>query len=279
MIAAKYKLGIIGCGNMGEAILRGIVASKILTPSEICVSDKRSERLKQINNNYKVPSAKNISELVCNSEYILIAVKPQDFNTVILSIKDNFNSSLNKIISVAAGISTNSIEKRLSGKASVIRIMPNTPALVNKGISAVSRGKYTAKKDIDFVKEIISSLGQCIIIDEKFQNTITAISGSGPAYFLLFCKYLIESANKRGIDRKISEQLVMQTMIGAGEMLKKYKGDTDFLIKMVASPGGTTERAIAKFNEHNLNLIISEAVESAENRAGEIEKEFNDVQK
>jgi len=276
---AKYKLGIIGCGIMGEAIIKGIVASKFLTSSQICAYDVRPERLRQIKKHSGVSLADDISELVFNSKYILIAVKPQDFNGVIKAVKDNFDSNFNVIISIAAGISTALIEKILSGKASVIRVMPNTPALLNKGISAVSRGKNVSYKDLNFVIKIIKNLGQYVLVDEKLQNTITAISGSGPAYFFLFCKYLIDSAQKRGIDKKISEELVGETMIGAGEMLKKYDGDADFLIRMVKSPGGTTERAIAKFDEYNLNFIINKAVESAEIRAGEIEKEFNNAQK
>jgi len=279
MRAKKYKLGIIGCGNMAEAIIKGIMASEFLIHSEIYAYDIRPERKKYIKDNYKITFAKNISELVCKSKHLLIAVKPQDFIGVIKDIKDNFDSSFNVVISIAAGISTAFIEKKLSFKASVIRVMPNTPALLNKGISAISKGRYVSRIDLDFVIDIIKSLGQYVVVDEKFQNIITAISGSGPAYFFLFCKYLIESASRRGIDRKISEQLVINTIIGSGEMLKKYNSDTDFLIRMVASPGGTTECAIAKFKEQNLDSIIKGAVESAETRAGELEKELNNDKK
>ena len=275
MTEALYKLGVIGCGSMGEAIIKGIVSSKFLTPSEICAYDIKSERLGHFEKIFKITTVKNIKKLVSNSKYILIAVKPQDFNVVINSIKNSFNPEHNIIISIAAGLSTALIKKKLSEKASIIRVMPNTPALLKRGISAVSKGKNVKKEDLEFVLKIFKSLGKYILVDEKFQNTITAISGSGPAYFFLFCKYLVESAYKRGIDKKNAVKLVVETMLGSGEMLKKYNGDADFLIKMVASPGGTTECAIVQFNDKNLKLIIDSAVESAVKRAGEIEKKLN----
>jgi pyrroline-5-carboxylate reductase len=149
--------------------------------------------------------------------------------------------------------------------------MPNTPALVNKCMAAISRGKYASDDDIEFAAAIVKSLGEYIIVDEHLQNAVTAISGSGPAYFFLFCKYLIRAAEKRGIDSETAGKLVINTMIGSGELLKSYNPDADFLIKMVASPQGTTQAALSSFDENQLESVIDEAVGHAEKRAREIQ--------
>jgi pyrroline-5-carboxylate reductase len=150
--------------------------------------------------------------------------------------------------------------------------MPNTPALLRKGISAISTGRFSGSKDIEFAGKIMSGTGDCIIIDEKLQNAVTAVSGSGPAYFFLFCGEIIETAVKLGIDRKTAQKLVFATMRGSADMLEAYNGDTDFLIKMVRSPGGTTEAAMDVFLKNNFGKIVAEAVENAEQKAGRIQK-------
>ncbi len=128
-----------------------------------------------------------------------------------------------------------------------------------------------ADDDMEFAVAVIKNLGEYIIVEEHLQNAVTAISGSGPAYFFLFCKFLIRAAEKRGIDSDTAGKLVINTLIGSGELLKKYNPDADFLIKMVASPGGTTQAALSSFDENNLDGIIDEAVGCAEKRANEIQ--------
>ena len=151
--------------------------------------------------------------------------------------------------------------------------MPNTPALVNKCIAAISKGKYASDDDIEFAVAVIKSLGEYVIIDEKLQNTVTAISGSGPAYFFLFCKFLIRAAEKEGIDSETAGKLVINTWSVPESCLKVLIQMQTFLIKMVASPGGTTEAALLSFNENHLDGIIDKAVDCAEKRAKEIQRD------
>jgi len=268
---SKYKLGIIGCGNMGEAILKGILDSKFLRSVEIFAFEINKERKEYISGKYHISFADSLPPLVENCRYILISVKPQSISSLLDKLKTCFDYKQNVIISIAAGVSTNYITDRLKSDAAVIRIMPNTPAMVKKGMTAISKGLYATAEDVEFAKKLVGSLGNFIVIDEKFQDTVTAVSGSGPAYFFLFCKYLIEAALKNGLNQTTSEMLVINTMIGAGEMMQKFGMSADHLIKMVASPGGTTERALDKFIENGLEKIVLESVESAIKRSKELQ--------
>jgi pyrroline-5-carboxylate reductase len=267
----SYKLGIIGCGNMGEAILGGILDSGFLNNDEIVSYDVDDCRREYIETNYRVYQAGGISDVIKKCRYILLSVKPKDIKTVLKEIKTYFDNKINSIISIAAGISTDYIEKTLDSNASVIRVMPNYPALFKKGMSAISRGRFTRDEDLSFTEELIKSTGDYVIIDDKYQDIATALNGSGPAYFFLFCKYLIKSGIKNGLDSEISKKLVIGTMNGAGVVIDKSGMELDDLIKKIASPGGTTERALKEFEKNKLDKIIYEAVESAKKKAYELQ--------
>jgi pyrroline-5-carboxylate reductase len=271
----KYKLGIIGCGNMGESILKGVLDCGFLNSVEIIVCDKDSFREEYIKNNYKVCIAKGISELVEKSRYVLLAVKPVDSKDVLRQVKINFNSKVNSIITIMAGIPTGYIEKMLNSDASVVRIMPNVGALYRKGMAAVSKGRFVKKSDLVFSEKLIESVGDYVLIDEKYQNIATALNGSGPAYFFLFCKHLIDIGIKNGLEPETSKKLVIETMIGAGITIKESKESPDDLIKKVASRGGTTEAALEEFIKGRIDNMIIRAVESAKKRANEIEKSLD----
>ena len=271
MKAFKYKLGIIGCGNMAEAILKGILDSKFLKSVEISAIEINHDRKGYISGKYHILFAESLQSLVTNSRYILLSVKPYNISSLLDKLKAYFDYKRNVVISIAAGVSTNYIAHKLKSNAPVIRIMPNTPAMVKKGMAAISQGIYAKQEDVEFAKKLMGSLGNFIVIDEKFQDTVTAISGSGPAYFFLFCKYLIEAALKNGLNQTTSEMLAINTMVGAGEMMQKFEMSADHLIKMVASPGGTTEIALNKFIENGLEKIVLESVESAIKRSKELQ--------
>ncbi len=260
---------------MGEALLRGILDSGFLKPTDIIFYDSDDDRSGYIKNNYKIYSAKGIVEVVRNSRYILLAIKPQNIKDVLEQIKDNFNCKNNLIISIVAGIPTGYIEKVLNSNVPVIRMMPNTPALFKKGMTAISKGRFAGDRDLLFPKNLIENVGNYVIIDEKYQNIATALNGSGPAYFFLFCKYLIEAGIKNGLDPEVSKKLVVGTIIGSGITIEKSRFNVDKLIKMVASRGGTTERALKEFYRGDLEKMVYSAVKSAKNKADEL-KDFID---
>ena len=267
----NFKLGFVGTGKMAEAIIKGLLDSQMLDKSQISAYEKSKERAKFIEEKYKIFFFDNLQELIKEARYILIAVKPQNIVEVLKEASISLSKDKNVLISIAAGVSTGFFENYLKQNIGVIRVMPNSPALLGKGICAISLGKYVKESDLNFAIEIFKNIGDYIIVDEGSQNVITALSGSGPAYFFLFCKALINSAIKRGLGREDAVKLVLKTMEGSSEMLKTFNGKTDELIKMVASPGGTTEAALKTFLERDFENIVFEALLSAENRAVQIQ--------
>ncbi len=255
---------------MGEAILKGVLDSAFLAPEEIIFFDINKNRREVIEQTYQILPAEGIDEVIIKAKVILIAVKPQDINIILEKIKKKFDSNKNTVISIVAGITTHFIEKRLPSSASIIRVMPNAPALYKKGMAAISSGKFVKNKDLKFAEGLIDNIGDYVIVEEKFQNIATALSGSGPAYFFLFCKYMIDAGIKNGLDEDIARQMVINTMIGAGITLMNSKTNIDGLIKMVASPGGTTEKALEEFYKKDLKNIIYRAVEKAIKRAHDL---------
>lgn len=260
---------------MGEAILKGIITSGYMEPKDIAFYELDKKRIKYIKKTYAVESIGSISEGVSDSEYVLLAVKPQNIKQVLMEVKEYFNKDSNSLISIAAGVSTDFIEKSLGCECSVMRVMPNAPALFNKGMAAISSGRYSNEKDRQFTRDLMDKVGECIMIDEELQNISTAISGSGPAYYFLFCKYMIEAAVKNGMPEDGARTLVTETMIGSGIMIKRSGLEIDKLISRVVSPGGTTEKALQVFSDKFLGDIISRAVGDASKRALELEHELN----
>jgi pyrroline-5-carboxylate reductase len=263
-------LSIIGLGNMGGALLSGIVHSDLIKKEKIAVFDIDPQKVKRYEKAFKVRALYDLKELILSSKYILLAVKPQNISEIMPLLKKYCNVKDNVIISIAAGIPTIYFESNI-GNIPVLRIMPNTPALYGKGVSAVSKGKFVKKEHIDFTESVMSSTGFVVLLDEKFQNLATAISGSGPAYFYLFCSFLVSFAVKNGLDVKTAKRMVINTMLGAGEVLNKTDKTIDELIKSVASPGGTTEKALDSFYGNDLEKIFVEALDAALKRSIKME--------
>ena len=251
-------------------MLSGIIGSYFIKKEKIGIFDIDLKKVKKYEKDFKVMAFDNLKELVLSSKYILLAVKPQSIHDIVPFLKKYCKPSDHVIISIAAGIPTSFFEG-IIGDISVLRIMPNTPALYRKGVSAVSSGRFVEKEHIDFTKSMMSSIGLVVIIEENLQNLATAISGSGPAYFFLFCRFLISFAVKNGLDGETAKKMVLNTMLGAGEVLNKTDKTIDELIKSVASPGGTTEKALNSFHGNDLEKIFIEALDAALKRSAEME--------
>ena len=259
---------------MGEAILKGLLGSSFLKAGEVGFFEKDDTRRDFIRNKYCIDAADDVCRTAYVSKYLLIAVKPQDIALLIEELKQCFSQENNCIISILVGISTSYYEKKLGTGASVIRVMPNTPALYNKGMVTISPGRNAGRQDLDFVTGLMGKIGSSIVIEEDLQHISTAINGSGPAYFFLFCKALIEAAVNNGLDMDTAGKLAADTMIGAGEMIKRSELSLEELISRVASPGGATEKALLTFDKCKFGKIVTEAVESALKRSRELEREM-----
>ena len=259
---------------MGEAILKGLLGSGFLDRQDISFYEKDDTRSRYITGEYGISPAGSICSCIRGARYNLIAVKPQNIAKVVDEARGCFDKKLNCIISIIAGISTGYYERKLGRGTPVIRVMPNTPALYNRGMITISPGRSAGKKDVVFVKGLMEKIGECMVIDEGLQHISTAINGSGPAYFFLFSRSLIEAACRHGLDAETARKLVAGTITGTGEMLKRSELGIGSLISRVASPGGTTEKALETFRAGGLENIVREAVENALKRSKELEKEM-----
>ncbi|MBI4743305.1 MAG: pyrroline-5-carboxylate reductase [Actinobacteria bacterium] len=265
------KIALIGCGQMGGALIKGMVHSKAAAPGQIVVSDLDKEKIEKLKDELKINIAENNCEAVSRAEVIFLAVKPQQIESVLNEIKTNIDE--NKIIiSIAAGISSNAVEEMLDNKIPVVRVMPNSPALVGKGVYVISLGKFAGEKEKELAEKIFSSTGKVIFINESLQNEAMALSGCGPAYFYLFVEHLINAGTANGLPEDVASSLAIETLVGAGKMLTETGKSPADLRKMVTSPGGTTLAALEIFEKKEFSLTVREAVDAAIKRAIEIGK-------
>jgi len=258
-------IGIIGGGNMGAAIIKGI-AKKFKVA--VCEADKKKAAC--LKKTYK-SAILDLSALMKQSDIVIIAVKPQDIDPVLDQMAQGLRAK-QLIVSIAAGITTSYIEKKLGGKPKVIRTMPNLPALIGQGVTAIAKGRYALAADVRAAVNIFKGVGSTVIVKESQIDAVTAVSGSGPAYVFLFAESLIRSARKLGLDEKTSKELVLQTLSGSADLLKDSKESTDKLRKRVTSKGGTTQAAVEVMIKRHLPKIYEQALKAAKTRAKQLSR-------
>lgn len=240
------KLGFIGCGEMASAIIKGVLKSGMFTTSDINASVRTGKSASTKSKHLKIKVLADNDYVSKNSEVLFIATKPSQVDEVLEEIRNNVNNKL--IISIASGISTKHIEDKLQN-VRVIRVMPNTPAMIGEGISGICRGKLATDDDEKFVVELFSSVGHVVITEEDRMDIITALSGSGPAFFYQIFEDMARSGEKLGLDYEKSLKLVLQTAIGAAKMADISEVSLSELIKSVSTPGGCTEVGIQEMHE------------------------------
>lgn len=251
---------------MGEALIKGILSAG---GADIIVSDASEQRRQFLKKNYKISVAASNEELVKQSSVVILAVKPQTVDAVLSEITAALDEK-KPVISIAAGITTGHIEKRLGKNVPVIRAMPNMPVLIGKGISALASGKFAKPADKQDAIRILSSVGNVVEVDERLMDAVTAISGSGPAYFFFLIEGLINAAVGQGLNKETAQKLAVQTAFGAASLVLETKEDPRLLRQKVTSKGGTTEAAFAVFQRAGLGDILHKAVEAAVKRSKEL---------
>ncbi|MFA6187030.1 MAG: pyrroline-5-carboxylate reductase [Phycisphaerae bacterium] len=271
------KIGFIGAGNMAQAIINGIINAKVYKPADIFLTDIRTDRIKQLCKQYKTKSAADNRQLVKAVDIVVLSVKPQNFPQVLDDIKTAVGKK-HLIISIAAGITTSRIQNSL-GNVPIVRVMPNTPALIGEGAAGMfattgSTSSPQAKSRLKQVEKIFSAVGIVEVVkNEKLLDAVTAVSGSGPAYFFLMMEAMIKAGIKLGLERETAEKLVLQTAKGAGILAADSAGkgiSPDVLRKNVTSPGGTTEAALKVFAKRNFEKIVNDAIAAAADRSKEL---------
>ncbi len=267
-------IGLIGAGNMAEAIIRGIIASGLYTSENIMASDVRPDRLAYIADEYGIQTTQDNLELIEHAQVIIICVKPQNVPKMLDCIDRKINGDT-LVISIAAGITTEYLTKRL-GDVPIIRAMPNTPAMVDQGATALYSAN-AAQTSLEHAKELFEAMGKTVIVDnEEMIDAITAVSGSGPAYFFLLMEEMVSAAREMNIPADIAEELVYQTAKGAGELAQQAyaRGESPAeLRRKVTSPKGTTEAAVHVFLSRDFGGTIFSGIKSARDRSVELSKE------
>lgn len=266
------KLGIIGAGNMGEALIRGLVRSKALKPSQISIFDVDEKKCASIAIKYKIKKADSNEGLTKDSDIFIIAVKPQNIDLVLHELAVEMNAR-KLAISIAAGVRTSRIESHFKKGCPVIRVMPNTPALVGEAISSVTGGRFAKAHHLEIADAIFRSVGEVVYIkDEGLIDLVTAISGSGPAYFFYLIESLIDAAVELGMKEDVALSLVSQTALGSAKLLKQTGHSVVELRRRVTSKGGTTEAALKVLEEHEIKGIIEKAIRAALKRSKELSR-------
>lgn len=262
-------IGFIGGGNMAEALIKGIRGKRQGASEDILVSEPREERRKYLEESYRVRTTNSNKEVASSCNIIILAVKPQNMATVLDEIEGAITDE-KTVVSIAAGIALSYLQSRLKTKK-LLRVMPNTPALVQKGMSVMSLCECFLDRDISIVREIFMSVGRLLILPEKYMNAVTALSGSGPAFIALFIEAMVEGGMKMGLSRDNAKELAVQTLLGTARLLDT--GMTPEKLKeMVASPGGTTAEGLKVFEDKGLKGIVIDAVAAATRRAEELGK-------
>ena len=265
-IAGK-SIGFIGAGVMGASLIKSLLNSSVKS-NQIFISEKSEDRAKEVVSKYQV-ERKSISEIGQMCDVIFLDVKPQDLENTLLDLSGNLKQGT-LLISIAAGKTTKFIESKLNSKNSVVRVMPNTPAQIGRGVSVISAGANSSKNDLELTKVLLENTGLVVEVDESQQDAVTALSGSGPAYFFIFIESMIKSGIKLGLSEEIATKLAIGTITGSAAMLEESGIDAATLRKNVTSPNGTTAAALAIFNSNKLEEIIHEAMSAAKKRSQEL---------
>jgi len=260
---------LIGCGNMGEALICGMLDSRLMTAYRITGVDIDRKRLLRIKRTTGINVTNDVTDSVRKADIIIIAVKPRDVEGMLSEIKSSLTMG-KLMISVAAGITTSRIENLVGKRNPVIRVMPNAPALIREGVSAVARGRYATKKAEDIAVKIMSSVGVVVRVREELMDAATGLSGSGPAYIFYVIESMLKSGRVLGLDEKTAAKLVLHTVSGAADMALKTGQEPSLLRKKVTSPGGTTEAAIKYLEKRKFQKTLIDAVRTAARRSKEI---------
>ncbi len=262
------KIGIIGTGNMGESLIKGLISFMKFKPDNLYASDIDKIKLDDIKNKYQI-KINTTSDLLENVDIIIIAVKPQQIKDILREIKIK-DKSYELIISIAAGIETAQIEEIVQKNLPIIRVMPNICATVNASVSALSKGQYVTNQSFEIAKILFESVGKVVEVKEQLMDVVTGLSGSGPAYIFLAIEALSDAGVFLGLPREISTILAAQTTLGAAKMVLETGLHPGVLKDKVTSPGGTTIRGIAALEKYKFRAALIDAVKAATERSREL---------
>jgi len=268
-MALDKRVGMIGGGKMGSALIGGMISAGVIEPRNITVSDVMAQRLDDLKKSFGVKAVNDNGQAVKTADILILAVKPQN----VAGVLDEIRGAIDKktlLLSIAAGIPTRYIEERLEKGARVVRVMPNTPALVGEGMAAIAGGRAATGRDVRLVEQIFATVGKAVVLKEELLDAVTGLSGSGPAYGFVMIEALADGGVRMGLSRDVALQLAAQTLLGAAKLFLvtgKHPGE---LKDMVASPAGSTIAGLQALEEGKLRATLMAAVETATLRSREL---------
>ncbi|MEC2554631.1 pyrroline-5-carboxylate reductase [Bacillus tropicus] len=257
------QIGFIGCGNMGIAMIGGMIKKNIVSPDQIICSDLNVSNLKNASNEYGITITTNNNEVANSADILILSIKPDLYSSVINQIKDQIKDQIKNdviVVTIATGKSIKSTENEFGRKLKVVRVMPNTPALVGEGMSALCFNEMVTEKDIKEVLNIFNIFGQTEVVNEKLMDVVTSISGSSPAYVYMFIEAMADVAVLGGMPRKQAYKFAAQAVLGSAKMVLETGIHPGELKDMVCSPGGTTIEAVVTLEEKGLRTAIISAM-------------------
>jgi pyrroline-5-carboxylate reductase len=269
MAVDARRIAILGTGKIGEALISGLLSSNWREPSELAASCRRDERVQELVERYGIRATLSNAEAVTGASLVVIAVKPQDIDALLGDIGGRLSPE-QTVLSVAAAIPTSAIEGRISPGVPVVRAMPNTPSIVHEGIAGICAGAHADDEHLSLAEDVLAHVGAVVRVAEPYMDAVTAVSGSGPAYFALLAEAMIEAGILLGLSREISTQLVVQTMLGTAKQLRDQRMHPVELREMVTSPGGTTISAIRELERAGVRAAFLNAIQAAMDRSREL---------
>lgn len=269
-------IAFIGAGNMATSIIGGLV-SQGFSPNAIVASDPHADSLARLGKVAAVRTTADNNDAIAEADVVILAVKPQLMKPILQAMASTAQQRKPLIISIAAGIESASLDKWLGGNMPVVRCMPNTPALVQTGATALFANTNVNSEQRDIADQILKAVGIALWVDSEAElDAVTAVSGSGPAYFFMVMEAMQAAGEQLGLSPYVAKQLTLQTALGAAQMAITSDVDAAELRKRVTSPGGTTERAIGVFEQQGLQQLFSEALTACRDRSVELAKELGD---
>ncbi len=266
-------IAFLGAGNMAEALMRGLLRAHVAAPSEIICTDKRGERGPELTHKYGVRFEKENLVAVRQASIVVLSVKPQAMNRLLEEIKPALDES-KLVISIAAGVPIEAIERKVGHGIRIIRTMPNTPALVGAGATALAAGEHATEADLVQAKALFEAVGMAVVVEEPLLDAVTGLSGSGPAYIFLIIEALADGGVKAGLARDQAQELAAQTVLGSAKLLIETGEHPGRLKDQVTSPGGTAIAGLHTLEAGGLRTTLMDAVEVATNRSRELGKKF-----
>jgi pyrroline-5-carboxylate reductase len=268
------RLGFLGSGNMATALVGGLVSGAVLPPDRILASDVKAERLEQLATEFGVRTTMDNHQLLRESDVVVLAVKPQVIDRVLTEIAADVRSD-QLVVSVAAGVPIEALESRMPPGSRVVRAMPNMPATVGAGATAVAGGAHASAEDLRIARELFEAVGRVVVLDETLLDAVTGLSGSGPAYVMLIIEALADGGVKVGLHRDTALLLAAQTVFGSAQLLLETGEHPGRLKDMVTSPGGTAIAGLHTLESGALRKTLIDAVECATRRAAELGAEMS----